>query len=55
AAANVGPGIGTTIGPADNFAVLTDASKWVICAVMILGRLEIFTVLILFTPDFWRN
>lgn len=55
AAANVGPGIGSTIGPTDNFAALTNASKWVIGAVMILGRLEIFTVLIIFTPDFWRN
>ena len=55
AAANVGPGIGDVIGPANNFATMSDASKWVICAVMLLGRLEIFTVLILLTPAFWRD
>jgi len=55
AAANVGPGIGDNIGPTQNFAGFTDASKWIVCAVMILGRLEIFTVLILLMPDFWRS
>ncbi len=55
AVANVGPGIGDNIGPTQNFAGFTDASKWIVCAVMILGRLEIFTVLILLTPDFWRS
>lgn len=55
ATANVGPGIGDTIGPAFNFASLTNASKWIICVAMLLGRLEIFTVLILLTPAFWRN
>ena len=55
AAANVGPGIGDTIGPAYNFAVLTEPSKWILCVTMLLGRLEIFTVLILLTPAFWRD
>jgi trk system potassium uptake protein TrkH len=55
AAANVGPGIGDVIGPTGNFAGLSDPSKWTICAVMLLGRLEIFTVLILLTPAFWRD
>ena len=55
AAANVGPGIGDVIGPVQNFAALSDPSKWIICAVMILGRLEIFTALILLTPEFWRS
>jgi trk system potassium uptake protein TrkH len=55
AVANVGPGIGETIGPAHNFAALTDPSKWTICVAMLLGRLEIFTVLILLTPGFWRH
>lgn len=55
AAANVGPGIGDVIGPVGNFASLTDPSKWIICAAMLLGRLEIFTVLILLTPAFWRD
>jgi trk system potassium uptake protein TrkH len=55
ATANVGPGIGDVIGPTSNFAGMNDSSKWVICAAMLLGRLEIFTALILFTPDFWRS
>ena len=55
ATANVGPGIGDVIGPSQNFASLSDASKWVVCAAMLLGRLEIFTVLILLTPSFWRD
>jgi trk system potassium uptake protein TrkH len=55
AAANVGPGIGDTIGPVYNFASLTQPSKWIICVAMLLGRLEIFTVLILLTPAFWRD
>lgn len=52
--ANVGPGIGDVIGPTGNFASLTDESKWVLCGTMLLGRLEIFTMLLLLTPDFWR-
>ena len=55
ATANVGPGIGNVVGPASTFATLSDPSKWIICAAMLLGRLEIFTLLILFTPDFWRT
>jgi trk system potassium uptake protein TrkH len=55
ATANVGPGIGDVVGPSHNFAGLSDASKWVICAAMLFGRLEIFTVLILLTPAFWRD
>jgi len=54
AMANVGPGIGDVIGPLGNFASLTNPSKWVLCATMLLGRLEIFTLLILLTPAFWR-
>ncbi len=52
---NVGPGLGGTIGPAGTFAPLPDAAKWILSAGMILGRLEIFTLLILFTPQFWRR
>lgn len=55
ALANVGPGLGPEIGPADNFAGLPDAAKWLIAAGMLLGRLELFTVLILFAPAFWRR
>jgi trk system potassium uptake protein len=53
--ANVGPGIGDVIGPTGNFASLTDQSKWVLCITMLLGRLEIFTLLLLLTPAFWRD
>ena len=55
ATANVGPGIGDVVGPSQNFAALSDASKWVVSVAMLLGRLEIFTVLILLTPSFWRD
>lgn len=55
AIANVGPGLGSLIGPAGTFAPLPDAAKWLLTFGMLLGRLELFTVLILFTPAFWRN
>lgn len=55
AIANVGPGIGPVIGPAGNFAPLPDAAKWALCAGMLFGRLEIFTVLVLLTPHFWAS
>lgn len=55
ALANVGPGLGEVIGPAGNFSSLPDSAKWVLSAAMLLGRLELFTVLILFTPTFWRG
>lgn len=55
ALANVGPGLGDLIGPAGNFATLSDISKWLLCFGMLLGRLEIMTVLVLFIPAFWRN
>ena len=51
---NMGPGMGT-IGPASNFSVLTDTQTWICTAAMLLGRLEIFSVLVLFTPTFWRK
>jgi len=52
---NVGPGLGPIIGPAGNFAVLPDFSKWILSLAMILGRLELFAILVLFLPSFWRN
>jgi trk system potassium uptake protein TrkH len=55
ALSNIGPGLGPIIGPAGNFAMLPDASKWLLCFGMLLGRLELFTVLILFFPQFWRG
>jgi trk system potassium uptake protein TrkH len=55
AVANVGPGLGEVIGPAGNFAPLPDAAKWLLSLGMLLGRLEILTVLVLLTPMFWRK
>lgn len=52
--ANVGPGLGPIIGPAGNYAPLSDPVKWVLSGAMLLGRLEIFTILVLFTPKFWK-
>ena len=51
---NVGPGIGS-INPSSSFSHLPDAAKWVLSFLMILGRLELFTIAILFTPYFWRR
>ncbi len=55
AIANVGPALGDIIGPTGTFATLPDAAKWVLSAGMLLGRLELLTVLVLFTPAFWRG
>ncbi|WNL37716.1 TrkH family potassium uptake protein [Halomonas sp. PAMB 3232] len=55
AVANVGPGLGDTIGPAGNFYTLPDAAKWLLCIGMLMGRLEILTVVVLMTPMFWRR
>ncbi|CAM2951770.1 TrkH family potassium uptake protein [Vibrio diazotrophicus] len=55
AVANVGPGMGTVIGPTGNFAPLPDAAKWVLSFGMLMGRLEILTILVLFFPAFWRR
>tara|TARA_Y100001936_G_C15819038_1_gene530685 strand:- start:169 stop:768 length:600 start_codon:yes stop_codon:yes gene_type:complete len=52
---NVGPGLGDIIGPNGNFSELSDFSKWVLSFGMILGRLELFAVLVLFIPSFWRK
>ena len=52
---NVGPGLGSTIGPNGNFSSLPDISKWILSVGMILGRLELFAILVLFLPSFWRN
>lgn len=55
AISNVGPGLGDIVGPAGNFAPLPLAAKWILSAAMLLGRLELFTVLVLLQPEFWRN
>ncbi|MFC6673064.1 TrkH family potassium uptake protein [Marinobacterium aestuariivivens] len=52
---NVGPGLGDIIGPAGNFSSLPDAAKWVLCFAMLLGRLELLSLMVLFTPVFWRG
>lgn len=51
---NIGPGLGT-VGPTDNFFHLPITAKWVLSFCMLLGRLEIYTVIILFVPEFWRK
>ena len=51
---NAGPGLGL-VGPSSNYGVLTDFQTWVCSAAMLLGRLEVFTILVLFTPTFWRK
>ncbi|WP_295454343.1 potassium transporter TrkG [uncultured Thiodictyon sp.] len=51
---NAGPGLGV-VGPASNFGVLTDYEIWVLSVTMLLGRLEVFSLVILFTPQFWRK
>jgi trk system potassium uptake protein TrkH len=55
ALSNVGPGLGPIIGPVGNFGPLPDAAKLLLSFAMLLGRLELFTVLILFMPQFWRG
>ena len=52
---NVGPGLGEMIGPNGNFKDVSDISKWVLSFGMLLGRLELFAVLVLFVPSFWRD
>jgi trk system potassium uptake protein TrkH len=51
---NVGPGIGT-VGPINNFFAVPESAKWVLSVLMIMGRLELFTVIVLFTPYFWKT
>jgi trk system potassium uptake protein TrkH len=55
AISNVGPGLGEIIGPAGNFSTLPDAAKWLLSLGMLLGRLELFTVLVLLMPRFWKG
>ena len=52
---NVGPGLGSIIGPNGDFSALPDSSKWILTVGMILGRLELFAILVLFLPSFWKN
>ena len=55
AISNVGPGLGDTIGPAGTFSSLPDSAKWLLSLGMLLGRLELFTVLVMLAPSFWRR
>ena len=52
---NVGPGLGEIVGPAGNFASLPVAAKWLLSFAMLMGRLELLTLMVLFTPMFWRG
>lgn len=49
----IGPGLGE-VGAAENFTAVPEGGRWVLSALMLIGRLEIFTVLVLLTPAFWR-
>tara|TARA_Y200000002_G_scaffold276966_1_gene231162 strand:- start:214 stop:654 length:441 start_codon:yes stop_codon:yes gene_type:complete len=55
AISNVGPGLGDVIGPDGNYKNIPDISKWILAFGMLLGRLELFAILVLFFPSFWRN
>jgi len=55
AISNVGPGLGEFVGPAGTFTGLPDGAKWALAFAMLLGRLELFTVLVLLRPEFWRS
>lgn len=54
AIANVGPALGPVVGPVSNYAALPDMAKWILSFTMLLGRLEIMTVIVLLAPAFWR-
>lgn len=51
---NIGPGFGQ-VGPASNFAMMPDPAKWILSLCMILGRLEIYTIIVLMVPEFWKK
>ena len=55
AISNVGPGLGDVIGPTGSFDPLPDPAKWLLAFGMLLGRLELFTILVMLTPGFWRR
>jgi len=51
---NIGPGLGD-VGPTDNYAAIPWLGKWLLTFCMLLGRLEVYTIIILFVPEFWRK
>ena len=55
AISNVGPGLGEIIGPSENYFLLSNGAKWILALTMIIGRLEIFTVLVLLSVNFWKK
>ena len=55
ALANLGPGLAASVGPMTGFADLAEPAKWLLAAAMLFGRLEMFVLLVLFTPSFWRS
>ncbi len=55
AISNVGPGLGQTIGPSGTYQDLNDAAKWILSTAMLVGRLELLTVMVLLVPAFWRD
>ena len=55
ALSNVGPGVGPVVGPAGNFSTLSDPALAILSVLMIMGRLEVMTVLVLVSPFFWRS
>jgi trk system potassium uptake protein TrkH len=55
AVTNVGPGLGPIVGPAGNFSTLPDLAKWILSGAMLMGRLELMTVIVLFSSSYWRS
>ena len=55
AISNVGPGLGSTIGPNSNYSSLPDGAKWILSFTMLIGRLELFTFLVLLSISFWKK
>ena len=55
AISNVGPGLGEIIGPNGNYSGINEIGKWVLAFTMLIGRLEIFTILVLFSKNFWKK
>ena len=51
---NIGPGLGD-VGPTDNYAWIPGPGKWILSLLMLMGRLELFTVILLFSPLYWRK
>ena len=55
AISNVGPGLGNIIGPTGNYNIITTEAKWVLSLTMLIGRLELFTFLVLLSLSFWKK